>query len=114
VAVSYASGNIGQLIPALPILIVEYSYVINLTSWNGSGILKNKKCTFRELDLNIWTFYISKALTIPLTSFSISTTEYLKSQGVHSPEDSGVFYEPVLTWIEHYKKDPNANTEFVF
>ena len=30
------------------------------------------------------------------------------------PEDSAVFYEPVLKWIEHYKKGPNANTEFVF
>ena len=26
------------------------------------------------------------------------------------PEDSAVFYEPVLKWIELYKKEPNVNT----
>ena len=30
------------------------------------------------------------------------------------PEDSAVFYEPVLKWIEQYKKEPNVNTDFVF
>lgn len=30
------------------------------------------------------------------------------------PEDSAVFFEPVLKWIEQYKKEPNANTDFVF
>ena len=30
------------------------------------------------------------------------------------PEDSAVFYEPVLKWIELYKKEPNANTDFAF
>jgi len=30
------------------------------------------------------------------------------------PEDSAVFYDPVLIWIARYKKEPNASTDFVF
>ena len=30
------------------------------------------------------------------------------------PEDSAVFYEPVLKWLELYKKEPNATTDFAF
>ncbi|HTJ50992.1 MAG TPA: DUF1987 domain-containing protein [Cyclobacteriaceae bacterium] len=30
------------------------------------------------------------------------------------PEDSPEFYNPVLQWIDDYKKDPNPTTEFLF
>lgn len=30
------------------------------------------------------------------------------------PEDSAEFYQPVLDWIDEYKEDPKATTEFVF
>lgn len=30
------------------------------------------------------------------------------------PEDSAGFYEPVLAWINLYKKEANASTDFVF
>lgn len=43
-----------------------------------------------------------------------------KSKGVFQisgrslPEDSVEFFDPVLNWIESYKKDPNPTTAFVF
>ena len=30
------------------------------------------------------------------------------------PEDCVEFYKPVLKWIEHFRKEPNAASEFVF
>lgn len=30
------------------------------------------------------------------------------------PEDSSEFYQPVLEWLEEYKKAPNPETVFVF
>lgn len=30
------------------------------------------------------------------------------------PEDAIEFYEPVVKWLEHYKKQPNDATTFVF
>lgn len=29
------------------------------------------------------------------------------------PEDTAEFFKPVLEWLENYKKEPNATTEFV-
>lgn len=29
------------------------------------------------------------------------------------PEDSAEFFKPVFEWLEDYKKEPNATTEFV-
>jgi hypothetical protein len=30
------------------------------------------------------------------------------------PEDSAEFYQPVLDWIDEYKKDPKSSTDFMF
>jgi hypothetical protein len=30
------------------------------------------------------------------------------------PEDASSFFEPVIEWIENYKRDPNIQTEFTF
>jgi len=30
------------------------------------------------------------------------------------PEDASSFFDPIIAWIENYKKDPNPNTEFTF
>ena len=34
--------------------------------------------------------------------------------GVSLPEDVMSFYEPVFSWINEYKKNPNSQTEFIF
>ena len=38
----------------------------------------------------------------------------MEISGRSLPEDSTEFYKPVLDWIEHYAKDPNPSTDFVF
>lgn len=34
--------------------------------------------------------------------------------GMSMPEDTTTFYNPIITWISEYVKNPNPNTEFVF
>lgn len=38
----------------------------------------------------------------------------MEISGRSLPEDSAEFYQPVLDWLEEYKKSPNPETIFVF
>lgn len=41
-------------------------------------------------------------------------TNVFEISGRSLPEDSGLFYEPIIEWFEEYKKNPNPNTVITF
>jgi len=42
------------------------------------------------------------------------TNGIFEISGRSLPEDSVEFYRPILEWIDNYRKEPNATTDFVF
>lgn len=48
----------------------------------------------------------------PEVSFDKEKNEFLL-KGRSLPEDAYTFYNPVLSWMEQYVKEPNANSELV-
>jgi len=49
----------------------------------------------------------------PDVNFDASTGE-LEISGRSIPENSYSFYEPLLSWLDNYIKEPNNNTRLVF
>ena len=59
------------------------------------------------------TFHVNKTEDTPLVHFDPETGKF-EIRGNSIPENIYMFYDPVLSWLDKYMKEPHDTTEFIF